>query len=143
MSGILEQQIPLTNVEPRWFVERLVGSFACLVSDPSEIVANIKSFKSKHFHSNFIPSFIFKHIAYLIASRLSELVSESFRQGKFPNGLKSARVIPIFKPGKRDILSKYRLISTLYFLSKIIERAMFTRFANFFQRFNRISSKQF
>ena len=48
----------------------------------------------------------------------------SFAQGIFPDELKLARVVPIYKSGDKKEVSNYRPISVLSFYSKIFEKIM-------------------
>jgi hypothetical protein len=139
----LERSIPQSDVDPLTFVDPQPNSFVCLDADPIEIKTIVGSFKSKNCHLNAIPSFMFKHISELIAHPLSELINQSFHEGQFPDCLKCARVVPVFKSGSKEIPSNYRPISTLPFMSKVFERVMFNRLNSFFKRYNIISQHQF
>ena len=48
----------------------------------------------------------------------------SISQGTFPNQLKLARVIPLFKGEDEQLVQNYRPISVLPFFSKIIEKVV-------------------
>ena len=71
------------------------------------------------------------------------MINQSFSSGNFPNPLKIATTIPIFKKGNRQVISNYRPISILPFLSKIFERCLYSRLFNFFFNCNLISPYQF
>ena len=58
----------------------------------------------------------------------------SFDLGIFPQAFKTAKVIPIFKSGSREILGNYRPIALLSNLSKILEKLIKIRFDNFFSK---------
>ena len=45
----------------------------------------------------------------------------------FPDKLKTTKVSPIFKNGKKDLLTNYQPISVLPCFSKILERIMYDR----------------
>ena len=45
-----------------------------------------------------------------------------FNQGVFPNILKIAKVIPIFKSGEKSLIENYKPISLLPVFSKVIEK---------------------
>jgi hypothetical protein len=62
---------------------------------------------------------------------LAELINCSFTTGIFPQPLKFAKVIPIFKKGERDNLTNYRPISILPYFSKIFEKSMYSRLYEF------------
>ena len=49
----------------------------------------------------------------------------SLNTGIFPDRMKVAKVIPIFKKGKKSSISNYRPISVLPCFSKILERMMY------------------
>lgn len=143
IAGKLANNIPLTNVDPAHNVDNITNSFMFQPTDSIEIDRTINSFKSKQSHLYTIPSFMYKHVSAIISSLVSDLINESFYKGIFPDVLKVARVIPIFKAGQKVILSNYRPISTLDFLSKVYERVIYNRLINFFTKFNIICVEQF
>jgi Reverse transcriptase (RNA-dependent DNA polymerase) len=63
--------------------------------------------------------------------------------GYFPNELKCAKIIPIFKNGDSLSTSNYRPISILSDFSKIFEQCIFERIYNFAIKFNLIDKCQF
>ena len=62
---------------------------------------------------------------------LTEIINSSFEQNEFPNELKLADIIPIFK--KKDPLNKenYRPVSILSHMSKVFERLIYKEIGNF------------
>ena len=50
------------------------------------------------------------------------LINKSIAQGVFPDKLKLAQVVPIFKAGDEQLVQNYRPISVLPFMSKIYEK---------------------
>jgi hypothetical protein len=52
------------------------------------------------------------------------LINETITNNKFPNALKIAKVIPIFKKGDKHNLNNYRPISLLPVLSKLVEKVI-------------------
>ena len=67
----------------------------------------------------------------------------SVRLGLFPDCLKVARIIPLFKSGNRKNKNNYRPISTLPVLSKFFEKLAHARFASFVDDCNIIADHQF
>ena len=70
---------------------------------------------------NSIPTKVMKQIKYIISAPLAKLINKSFHDGVFPNILKIAKVIPIFKSDSRVACNNYRPISLLSNIGKIIE----------------------
>ena len=79
----------------------------------------------------------------LLSPILASIINNSFYSGKFPNSLKLAKVIPIFKAGDRQNVSNYRPISILPLLSKIFEKIVFTQILNFLEKYNLLSNNQY
>ena len=61
---------------------------------------------------------------YPLSVIISTLINKSLDAGIFPDGLKLARVSPIFKAGDRTDPGNYRPISVLPAISKIYERVV-------------------
>ena len=74
---------------------------------------------------------------------LKSLINVYFYEGSFPSELKKAKVLPLFKNGSRVEENNYKPISLLNILSKIYERAMFTRVYEYLEGFNLLYFKQF
>ena len=60
-------------------------------------------------------------------------MNQSFQSGIFPDKLKIAKVISLFKKGNPEIPSYYRPISLLPILSKIFEKLMYRRLYRFLE----------
>ena len=67
----------------------------------------------------------------------------SVSNGLFPNVLKLARVIPIFKKGNKNDTSNYRPISTISVFSKIFEYLMCNRLKKYLDKYSILNSFQF
>jgi len=84
-----------------------------------------------------------KSSKYLLAPLLSNVINESIRDGVFPDNLKIAKVVPIFKSGESEIPSNYRLISVLAYFSKIFEKVLYVRLNDYFTKSNLLSQQQY
>ena len=69
-----------------------------------------------------MPSKVSKLIVDNIADPLSVVFNKCISDGYFPDRLKIAQVIPIFKSGDPSRLSNHRPISILTIFSKIFEK---------------------
>ena len=78
-----------------------------------------------------------------LIEKLTHLVNESLKSGTFPQVLKAARVVPIYKSGKKSIRENYRPISVLSVLSKIFERVVHERLYNFMDKNKLLYPRQF
>ena len=62
------------------------------------------------------------------------IIRQVLNTGIFPEKLKIAKVIPIFKKGDEELFSNYRPISILPAISKIIEKVIYQQMYSFFQQ---------
>jgi hypothetical protein len=67
---------------------------------------------------------------------LVEIINCSFKTGIYPQSLKLAKVVPIFKKGPRDEACNYRPISVLPFFSKFFEKVMHERLNKYISKTN-------
>ena len=92
--------------------------------------------------SDFSPK-VLKHINHIISPVLKGLFNNCLRLGIFPNELKIAKVTPLFKSGNINDMSNYRPISILPVLSKVLEKIINKRLADFFTVNNVLNEAQF
>ena len=81
-----------------------------------------------------IPIKILKIAAPVIVPHVVKLINKYFELGVYPNLLKLAKVIPIFKAGSKLEVNNYRPISLLPTLSKIIDKLMHIRLFSFLEQ---------
>ena len=74
---------------------------------------------------------------------LKHLFNLSLENGIFPEKMKIAKVIPLFKNGDPKNITKYRPISVLPCFSKVLERIMYNRLYKYFCEEKLLYSKQF
>ena len=90
-----------------------------------------------------MPASILKKCIDEYITPITYLVNLSIRQGTFPNELKLAKVIPIFKSGNQQLTNNYRPISVLPFFSKIYHKVMANFLINFQDANGILSNSQF
>ncbi len=74
-------------------------------------------------------------IPYLVIP-LEHIFNTSLQAGVFPDGMKIARVIPLFKNGNINDFTNYRPISLLSEFSKILEKIFHNRMMSFIEEKN-------
>ena len=80
---------------------------------------------------------IFTNIsAPIVAETLSKLFNLSIRNGEYPDALKIAKVIPIYKKGEHTDVNNYRPISILTHLNKIFETIICNQMKSFLDKHN-------
>ena len=90
-----------------------------------------------------IPTKLLKIAAPIIVPYLVSIINLSFIKGTFPNLMKLAKIMPIFKSDSRSDVNNYRPISLLSVLSKILEKLMHKRLYPFLEHNNVIYNSQF
>ena len=95
-----------------------------------KVISNLKP-KNSSGHDN-ISSKLLIEIKDIIACPLSIIINQSICTGIFPDRLKIAKVIPLFKKGDNKMLCNYRPISLLTSVSKVFERVMFDQLYDYF-----------
>ena len=87
---------------------------------PLEVGFHIKNFKNSKQNINSISVSIFKEHHEILSPIIADLINKCFETGTFPDSLKKAVVLPLFKKDDPEIMSNYRPISILPMLSKIL-----------------------
>ena len=104
-----------------------------------EVLKEINQLKNKA--TTDIRVSLLKYVKQEIVSGLVITFNKSFEEGRFPELLKIAKVIPIFKSEERT--SNYRPISLLSVFDKLAEKLMYNRSNPFFQKHNIFYKYQF
>ncbi len=93
----------------------------------------VQHLKSSTCYLDTLPTTFFKSVTNCLEADLLEVVNTSLLSGTFPNSLKTAVFKPLLKKRNLDntMLSKYRPISNLPFIGKIIENVVFNQLNNY------------
>lgn len=106
----------------------------------SNIILNLKNSNSAGIDD--ISTNIIKSCKNYILKPLVYLINLSFLNGEFPEVLKTAKIIPIYKKGDKNYAENYRPIAILSTISKILEKAIYTNIYYFLEQHNILNSKQ-
>ena len=101
----------------------------------AEILRVIKTLKNSNSlgHDN-LPTKFIKLSAAQIAPALEKIFNLAMKLGTYPDALKVAKVIPIFKKGSPTSLNNYRPISVLSPINKIFEKLLYTRLMKYIDK---------
>ena len=97
------------------------------------LIAGLSSKKSSG--PDDISASILKSINYPVSYALSWISNKSLSSGIYPDRLKVAKVIPLFKGGDASNPSNFRPISLLSQISKIFEKVLYEKLTSFFDKF--------
>ena len=84
-----------------------------------------------------------KLVSHLINEPLSIIYNKSFTTGVFPDKLKLAKVIPLFKNGVRTLVKNYRPVSILPIFDKILEKLVNKQLVDFLEKNKILSNFQY
>ena len=90
-----------------------------------------------------ISSKLIKIIEPAIIKPLTLLINQVLNTGIFPDELKIAKVIPLFKKDDPKLLKNYTPISLLPTISKVIEKIIFTQLSTYFNEHKLIFDNQY
>ena len=109
--------------------------------DISKIITKLKK-KSSCGHDGISPKLL-HHLRSSITAPLTVIINQSLCTGIFPDSLKVAKVIPLFKKGDDKLFNNYRPISLLPTISKVFEKVVFQQLYRYCEKNNIIYKSQY
>ena len=85
---------------------------------------------------------LLKNISHNICPALSFIIQQSLNTGIFPDHLKIAKVLPLYKKGDKFLFDNYRPISLLPCISKIFEKVVYNQLYEYFDQNKLFISEQ-
>ena len=110
----------------------------------TEIISTVRNLKNSNStgHDEFSLKFI-KLSLPILAPALVKIFNLSLTSGIYPDKLKIAKVIPIFKKGAPSSVNNYRPISILSTINKIFEKLLYSRLINYIDKFQLLYKYQY
>ena len=128
----------------RFLTGNYLNSFYLRPVNSARVVNLFKTIKSTCGGGSLcIPGRVVQVIINLIAHPLAVIFNKCISNGYFPDSLKIAEVVPIFKAGDPTLPSNFRPISVLTIFSKVFERHIHTELTNYFDSLDIINAEQF
>ena len=121
-----------------------VGSFHINPTNSDEVLRIINDFSSSNCEDpHKITPKLYKLGARALSKLLPKMINECFIKGYFPDCLKLAKVIPIFKEGNKELCINWRPISITPCTSKLIEKLVKKRLLSFLSKNKILTDFQF
>ena len=110
----------------------------------TEIIDTVRNLKDSNStgHDEISTKFI-KLSLPILAPALVTIFNLSLSSGIYPDKLKIAKVIPIFKKGTPTSVNNYRPISILSSINKIFEKILYSRLINYIEKFQLLYKYQY
>lgn len=145
ISNNLAQSIPKSNKSFLDYMDNHIpNSIYMSPITPEEIVKISLTLKSKNSsgHDGMSNNLI-KAIIPEIKEPLCNIYNKSIEEGTYPEKMKLAEVVPIYKGKQQNLQENYRPVSLLPVLSKLFEKLIYTRVYNFLSKNNILYSSQY
>lgn len=113
----------------------------CTNLEISQIIKSLKNTNAEGYDG--ISTKAIKYCVNELVPVLTYLINFSFKEGIFPELLKTSLVKPIFKKGDKSNINNYRPITLISIFAKIFEKAMYKRIIGFIDKFDIIKKEQF
>ena len=140
IANKLDTKLPQPINDPLSYLQgEFPDSMEAPVASLQDFFNVVKELENKKCSVNDFSPSIIKDNAPILASPIISLFNQSIQQAKFPNTLKLAKIVPIYKKGSKSDMNNYRPISILNIFSKIFEKLM-KRYLTEFLENNRILS---
>jgi hypothetical protein len=124
-----------SSVKPSFIGDSQVNSMYFEPVNYEEVAETIMSLDSKKAPGcDSIPAKVLKEIVLELTVPLTDLINMIVMTSTYPDQMKYAHVIPLFKGGDKDSPKSYRGISLLTMLNKIVEKLILKRLINFMRK---------
>ena len=105
------------------------------------LISKLPNKKSSGFDN--IDNIILKEIKDCISPKLAEIFNLSMLEGVFPEKMKLAEIVPLYKSKEKYLTDNYRPISLLIAISKLLEKVIYKRTYSFLQATGQLYNSQY
>ena len=127
-----------------YLIKNIACSFHFKLVSQDDVKKVIRDLKPKHSagHDD-ISTHLLKSMSNMIAPLLTLSINQSLCTGIFPDQLKVAKVIPLYKKDDQHLFDNYRPISLLPAISKVFEKIAFIQVYDYLEKNNLLYSSQY
>ena len=141
------EKIPKSTTSIDTYLSKLQsnrGSIFLKPTNPTEIKRLIGKLPNKG-SSGFdkIDNIMLKKIESEIAPQISTIANASMTQGIFPELMKNALIVPLYKAKSRELVTNYRPISLLITISKLLEKIVYRQVYDYLNTTGQIYKSQY
>ena len=121
--------------------QRSIFLTPCTIIETKRLIFNLPNKGSSG--TDNISNILLKKLREQIATPLTAIINASIEQGSFPDLMKCALVVPLYKAKAKDEVTNYRPISLLMTISKIIEKVIYKRVYDYLNKSGQIYDSQY
>ena len=113
-------------------------------TDSDEVLRTINACRNKmSTDCEELSMYMIKNIVKEVVDPFTHICNLSFINGNFPNKMKVAKVVPLYKGGSKNKFTNYRPVSLLPQFSKILEKLFDVRLQKFIDKNHILSDSQY
>ena len=130
-------------MSPVQAIKRTHTSFKLKQITPKQVYDLLVSLRNGKANGiDMIPNKMLKISAHVISSSLTDIFNCCTSMNTFPDNLKVAKVVPIFKAGATDDPDNYRPISILSSVARVFEKLIYDQLYHYFSSNNLLGKQQ-
>ena len=137
-------QAPVNKTFNAYLGGEICHSFQFKEVNVQDIINAINTIESKASSGyDRISNRMLKAIKNIICLPLTLIINQTLQTGVFPDALKIAKVLPVYKKNEKFLMENYRPISILSSVSKVFERIIYNQIYEYFTQFNLFYGSQY
>jgi hypothetical protein len=130
----LASHMPISNKFKEYLNQKHNKTLTLRELPPETIKKFIDGMESKKSSSfDEISNHLLKELKMELLLPITNIINLSIKQGIFPETLKIAKIVPLFKSGEKNEANNYRPISLLPVLSKLYEKSIYSQLSEYFE----------
>lgn len=130
---LLKEIRPVTKSFQSYMTANIMSSFSFALTSEDEVKKIVHSLKSKSSSGpDGISVNLLKFLAPALITPMKIIINQSLLTGIYPEKLKIAKVIPLYKKGEKHNIENFRPVSLLSSISKVFEKVAYIQLSDYF-----------